>query len=162
MLLVPFQVVLQDCTRLCHSYSGGCWLTGSWDDPDEDGLRVNDNYCNYAYTSYICSTNRWDMAPPPSPPSPPFPPPFPPWLPPPPSSPAQSCANWCLQSGICEDSTLRVTVGGSIQSAYCVFDGWRGFDTFLVENGVSTTRYDAENSCPPGRSISLRIGLEGL
>lgn len=44
-------------------------------------------------------------------------------------------------------------VGGASREAYCIFDGWRGMDTFLVEDGVLTRRFDDPNSCPAGTNI---------
>jgi len=69
------------------NYEAGCWLSGNWGgEPDVYGLRFDDNECTRGFSSYVCSSNRWDPAPP-SPPPPPPPPPLPPPPSPPPLSP---------------------------------------------------------------------------
>lgn len=54
----------------------GCWFrAGHW---TGRGFYFYDNYCSSTYTSYVCSSNAWDAAPPPPPSAPPAPPAPPP------------------------------------------------------------------------------------
>ena len=88
---------------------------------------------------------------PPSPPSPPPQPPSPPSQPPlPPSPPSKAaCTDWCLHdSNECTDGYKWVSVGGEIRQTYCIFDGFRGIDTYLVTDGKTTRRHSDDNDCP--------------
>eukprot|EP00965_Chrysotila_dentata_P194547 6176429-Pleurochrysis_carterae.AAC.4 len=115
---------------------------------------MNDWNCEYGYEHYLCSTNRWDVGPPPSPPSPPTSPPPPPLAPPPPISPhAGSCTDNCERMGYCEDSYQHIKINGESVEVYCVFDGTTGIDTVYIQDGLRTSTHTDPNSCPPGMDI---------
>jgi len=135
----------------------GCWLDG-YQHLDEHGAKFWDSrsgefeqgFCRYGYSSYVCSSNAWTaIVPLPSPP-PPLPPPVPPLLP---SSFQPSCTDWCVNEGYCHDGHRLIEVGGAVREAYCVYDGFRGMDTFLVQGGKTTYRHTEPNDCPAGTDI---------
>lgn len=66
-----------------------------------------------------------------------------------------SCTDWCTyDNSDCVDGYKMVsdTQGGSRQT-YCIFEGWRGIDTYLVTGGTTTYGYQNGNDCPAGTNI---------
>eukprot|EP00965_Chrysotila_dentata_P098304 3249903-Pleurochrysis_carterae.AAC.1 len=55
--------------------------------------------------------------------------------------------------GDCEDGHKLIKHDGVTTEVYCVFDGFRGIDTLLIENGEKTFKHTDANSCPPGTDI---------
>ena len=110
-------------------YTSGCWLGHR--SVDSEGIQMNDYDCNYVYTSYLCSTNKWT---PPSPPSPP-PPASLPASPSPPLCPEMSLkypdrAPMCVQHETLGCSELNANHSIAQANAACI--GAASCDGFSV------------------------------
>ena len=148
----------QDCEARCAALekSHGCgqwqWLRNSCHLTHAHAKLVRAVNRNVYVHSYRCASpdeGAQIASPPPSEPSPP---PAPEGSPSPPPI-YTSCTDACRLGGLCSDGNVTLRIAQQALSVRCAFDGTRGTDTYLIEDGLETSKYTMPTSCPEGMHL---------